>query len=99
MRDVFVLLVSFAATIGVTAWILHFDIGRLGPERLARAWPTASLWSAIVYFSPLCLLIHFTKTRRSLLGALLGLGWVVLDVAAVEVVARAADWLFGAFLG
>jgi hypothetical protein len=99
MHAALVLLVSFAVTIGVTAWILHFDIARLSPERLARAWPTASLWSAIVYFSPLCLLIHFAKTRRSLLGLLLGIGWLVVDVAVIEVLARGADWLIATLVG
>ena len=99
MRDALVLLVSFAVTIGVTAWILHFDIARLSPQRLARAWPTASLWSAIVYFSPICLLIHFAKTRRSLLGFFLGIGWFVVDVVAIELLARLSDWLIGALVG
>jgi hypothetical protein len=32
-------------------------------------------------------------------GLLLGLGWLALDVLAVELLARTADWLIAALLG
>lgn len=93
MREALVLLVSLFASIGVTAFILYFDIGRLGPREQARAWPVSSLWAAVGWFSPLCLVIHFIRTRRSLRGVLLGLGWLVGAIVAIEALARAADWL------
>ena len=53
-------------------------------EALARAWPPQSrdaaifgLWNLGVH--PLCVLIHFARTRRSVLGTGLGLAWVVRD--------------------
>ena len=72
MRDVLVLLVQFFASIFVTAGIVQFDIRRLPPSQKERAWPDSSVWAAAFWFSPLCLLIHFVRTRRSLLGLLLG---------------------------
>lgn len=96
MREVMVLLVGMFASIGVTAWILYFDIRRLPPREQARAWPVASLWAAVVLFSPLCLLIHFVRTRRTPLGFLLGVAWLIGDFLVIEGLSQAADWLIGA---
>jgi len=69
---------SFVLGIAVPALIVRRDLARLSGEPLARAWPDASLWAAVVVFGPLCLPVHFIRTRRSWLGLLLGLGWLVL---------------------
>ncbi len=39
MHDVLLLVVEFASTITVSAWIVRRDVKRLGPTELARAWP------------------------------------------------------------
>ena len=67
-------------SIALTAWLLRRDEKRLSELELSRAWNTPSFWIAVVYFSPLCLLIHGLRTRRSLMGLLIGLdfAWVVL---------------------
>jgi hypothetical protein len=96
VREALVLLVGFFASIAVTAWILHFDIRRLPPRLQARAWPVSSLWAAVAWFAPLCLLIHFVRTRRSIVGLLLGLAWLAGALVAIEGLAQAADWLIGA---
>ncbi len=88
-----VLLLSFDLALGivVTWWILRFDYRRLSGVRLDRAWNDASFWLAIVMFGPLCLPFHFTKTRRSVLGLLQGIGWAIaafVVIAAVEAVLR-----------
>jgi hypothetical protein len=95
MREALVLLVSFFASIGVTAWILKYDIARLSPPERDRAWPVASLWAAVAWFSPLCLVIHFVRTRRSWLGVALGIGWLAAAIVAIEAMAQASDWMIG----
>jgi hypothetical protein len=95
MRDVLGLLVQFVATITVSAWIVRRDVKRLDPRLLARAWPEPSLWSAVVCFSPLCIPIHFVRTRRSLRGVALGVGWFLAAVVVVDGLA----WLLDAVLG
>jgi len=62
--------------------IVRRDLRRLSGERLARAWTDASFLSAMVAFGPLALPVHFSKTRRSLLGFGLGVGLGVLSLAA-----------------
>lgn len=77
------LLLSIALSIGVPAGILRRDMRDLrwlAGEQLARAWNDASLWSAVVAFGPLSLLVHFARTRRSLWGALLGLFWMAVVI-------------------
>ena len=74
--EVLLFSLSFALGIAVPALIVRRDLARLQGEPLARAWPDASLWAAVVVFGPLCVPVHFIKTRRSWLGLLLGLGWL-----------------------
>lgn len=86
---------SFALGIAVPAWIVRRDLRQLNGEPLMRAWPDASLWAAVVVFGPLCLPVHFIKTRRSWLGLALGIGWlacaVILIALPVEVLAAIFD--------
>ena len=95
MRDVLVLIFQFAATITVSAWIVRRDVRHLDAELLARAWPEPSLWSAVVCFSPLCIPIHFIRTRRSFLGVTLGVAWFAGAVVAVD----GGAWLLDTALG
>jgi len=92
-----VLLLTLELALGILVpWaILRRDFARLDATRLDRAWNDASLWSAIVLFGPLCLPFHFTKTRRSLFGLLLGLGWML----AAFLVIGLASAVLGALLG
>jgi hypothetical protein len=93
VSEVLLYVLSFALGIAIPATIVRRDLARLTGERLARSWPDASLWSAVVVFGPLCLPIHFIRTRRSLVGAALGLGWfagaIVASALPVELLARA----------
>ena len=75
--------------------IVKRDLSRLNAERLARAWTEASFRSAVIAFGPLSLPVHFTKTRRSLLGFALGMGWLALAVAAQALVSTALGALLG----
>jgi hypothetical protein len=95
MRDILPLIVQFAATIAMSAWVVRRDLRRLAPELLSRAWPEPSFWSAVVCFSPLCVPVHFVRTRRSALGAALGLVWFVATVGTVNGLAWVVDTALG----
>jgi hypothetical protein len=86
---------SFALGIAVPALIVRWDLGRLSEERLARAWPDSSLWAAVVVFGPLCLPVHFTRTRRSLLGFGLGLLSLFVALLLVSLPIEALSRIFG----
>jgi hypothetical protein len=96
------IVVSWAVTLPAVAGIIVRDERRLRGERFARSWPPPSrdaaifgLWLMGVH--PLCVLVHFIRTRRSLAGlgmGLLGLGAVlVFDACAQWGAAEAVDWL------
>lgn len=95
MAQVLVFTLELALGIYVTWWILDWDLRRLDRSRSDRAWNDASRWMSIVMFGPLCLPFHFTKTRRSLLGLLLGLCWMVAAFVAISLVASLVEWVFG----
>jgi hypothetical protein len=96
------ILASWAVTLPAVAMIISHDERRLTPELLERAWPPQSrdaaifgLWNLGVH--PLCVLIHFARTRRSVLGILVGLSWLLLilivDAGVEQMTAVAIDWL------
>ena len=76
MKAVLELSLQIALGIVFPALIIKKDLARLSPVPLSRAWNDVSLWSAVVVFGPICLLVHFARTRRSLYGFLLGLAWL-----------------------
>lgn len=84
---------QLAIGIALPILIIRYDLTRLCPEALARCWNDASLWSAVVAFGPLALLVHFARSRRSLIGVLLGLGWAALMIAVSLVFALVFDFL------
>jgi hypothetical protein len=88
-------LVSFVLGIAVPATIVRWDVARLSGERLARAWPDASLWSAVVVFGPLCLPVHFIRTRRNWVGLGLGVAALVGAVLLISLPVEGLGWLFG----
>jgi hypothetical protein len=79
--EVLLVVVSWVVTLPAVVAIIVCDERRLRGAELGRAWPPCSrdaaifgLWNMGVH--PLCVLVHFARTRRSLRGALLGLGWL-----------------------
>lgn len=82
MAAIFAFVVGAALQITLTAWLIRRDMRRLSNAQLARAWPDASFWIAVVMFSPLSIPVHFVRTRRSLRGFALGLAWMVFVIAA-----------------
>ena len=95
MRDAAVMVLEFVAAIAVSVLIVTRDVKRLPPHLLARAWPTTSIWSAVALLGPFCILIHFVRTRRSLLGVGLGVAWLAGAVLGLE----AVGWVLEKTLG
>jgi len=87
LLDISSVVFSLFGTSAIVFAIVWWDERRLSPETLARAWPTSTRILAAVAFGPLCLPVHFWRTRRSFSGTLLGclfaIGVLVLNFAAV----------------
>jgi len=86
---------SFVLGILVPHDILRHDVEQLRGEALARAWPDASLWSAVVTFGPLCLPLHFIRTRRSWAGLGLGVLWLLVAGMLITLPVEALGGIFG----
>jgi hypothetical protein len=80
VSDVLAISLQIALGIALPAIVIKKDLLRLEPTKLARAWNDASLWSAVVAFGPISLVVHFARTRRSLWGLVLGLAWAALTL-------------------
>jgi hypothetical protein len=92
MFDVIEILLTMALNIALPAWLVRRDERRLPELELSRAWNPASYWIAVVAFGPLCLPVHYVRTRRSVRGFFLG----ILACAAVFAVQIALGALLGA---
>jgi hypothetical protein len=86
---------SAALSIAVPALIVRRDLAQLTGERLARSWPDASLWLAVVIFGPLSVPIHFIRTRRSFAGLAAGLFWFAAALAVIIVPIELLARIFG----
>lgn len=93
MREVVEVTVQLIGGVFVTWKLLRWDTARLPPAMRARAWPDSSILSAAIAFAPLCLLVHFTRTRRSLTGFGLGVVAVVAASFTVALASSLAAWL------
>ena len=95
MAEIALFCVQLALGIVLPWLIVRRDLARLDRERLGRAWNEASFWCAIVVFGPLSLPFHFVKTRRSVLGILLGITWMAVSIAAIGLIASAISGVVG----
>lgn len=82
------LALSLQIVLGIAfpAVVIRRDLSHLSAERLSLAWNDASLWSAVVAFGPLSMIVHFARTRRSFPGLALGIGWALVGVCASALV-------------
>jgi hypothetical protein len=94
VTEVLLFVLSMALGIAVPALIVTRDLARLTGEPLARAWPDASLWGAVVVFGPICLPIHFIRTRRNWWGLVLAAFWLVTALLLVTLPVEALAWAF-----
>jgi hypothetical protein len=92
--EIAAILVSGAVSWTVSALIIKRDEKRLSEEMLARAYPPATLAASVFLFQQIAVLVHFIRTRRSVKGFFLGLGWAALALVPSFVV----DAIFGIFL-
>ena len=92
--EIAAILVSGAVSWGVSAWIILRDEKKLPEEMRERAYPPATLAASVFLFQQIAVLVHFVRTRRSIKGFFVGLGWA----AAAMVPSVLVDALFGLFL-
>jgi hypothetical protein len=83
VRDVLLLGLQLVLGLVVPALVVRADIRRLPAKELARAWPDASVWSAVYLVSAFAVIVHFTRTRRTLRGFFLGLVFCAIAFAGV----------------
>jgi len=95
MAEVLIVALSFALNAALPYAIVKYDLKRLPPERLSRAWNEASFLSAVIVFGPLSIPVHFVKTRRSLVGLGLGLGLGVGAILCAVAAETCLGWAFG----
>lgn len=93
---------SLIVTLPAVIAIIVNDERRLSEAQLERAWSPQSRNSAIfallnVGVPQLSVLVHFIRTRRTILGAAIGLAWVVAivlcDIGAQFAAVATIDWL------
>ena len=77
---------------GLTVLFIDRDMRKLSPERLARAWSPVQLAAAVfammqVGIPQIAIIVHFVRTRRSILGFFLGLFWAALTYLPILVLA------------
>lgn len=94
MKEVFQLSLQIALGVLFPALVIRRDLAQLAPLPLSRAWSDASLWSAVVAFGPISLIVHFARTRRSLLGLVLGVGWAAGCVVLSSLLASTCEQVF-----
>ena len=95
MADVLLLVIRIVLSIALPWWIVRRDMKKLSAEQLARAWNDASFWVSVVVFNELCIPVHFIKVRRSWLGVLLGMFWLIVAIGVSIAVLSAAGAMLG----
>ena len=89
-------LLAWLVAMPATYAILRVDEAHLSEKQLEHAWPATSRNAAVVAFGPLCLLVHFVRTRRSFaLGLMFGIAAFVAVAVTHALVAWVVDLAFG----
>ncbi len=86
------MVVANVLSILLTHFVLRRDESRLTEAQRARAWLPASRMAALA-FAPFALLIHYVRTRRTVVGFLFGVLVVACVMLVVELIAVATDAL------
>jgi hypothetical protein len=72
----------------MSVWFIDRDMRKLPPERLERAYGPTQFAAAVfcglmLGFPQIAVVVHFIRTRRSIVGVLLGLVWSALTFVPV----------------
>jgi hypothetical protein len=81
LADAALLTLVVVLNVALPVLVVRRDLERLGAEQLERAWTDVTVLAACVLCGPLCLPIHFAKTRRSIAGFAVGVLWTVAVLA------------------
>lgn len=76
-RTLLALFLQIGVSIALPWLIVRLDMSLVRPEFEQRCWPDTTLLASVVVFGPLCLPVHFLRTRRGPLGLCLGLVWMM----------------------
>jgi hypothetical protein len=79
----------------LTFFIVWLDERHLSEAMLERAWLPATRGAVVLWFSPFCLLVHFIRTRRNVVGVGLGIAAVVLVFLVYFAVVALAGYTLG----
>lgn len=86
--------ISLVVSTGGAFYVLWRDDRTLTAEQEERAWPETSRLAAVVAFGPLCLPVHFWRTRRSALGLALGFGYMILLTIASGLLGALIEFIY-----
>jgi hypothetical protein len=92
--EVAAILLSGAVSWTASALVIKRDEKKLDALMLARAYAPATLIASVFLFQQIAVLVHFIRTRRSVKGFFLGLGWSI----AAFIPSIIVDAVFGLFL-
>ncbi len=91
MSEVVLFVLGWIVSTATTFGILILDERSMGDALLERAWPPVSRNAAVCFFGPLALPVHFIRTRRNVVGILLGVGAVAIVAIVSELVGMALE--------
>ncbi len=94
--DAVSLCLSLALSIALPHAVVRWDEKQVTTDRRRWVWNNASHWSAIVAFSWLAVIVHFWRTRRSVLGVVLGVVVASLGLCVQGLLVSAVSWLLSA---
>ncbi len=92
--EIAAILVLSAVSWTACALIIKRDEKKLDDAMLARAYPPATFALSVFLFQSIAVLVHFIRTRRSVKGFFLGLGWAIVSYVPAYILER----LFELFL-
>ena len=87
------LILQIGLGVTLTSWVVRRDMRLAPPEQLVRGWNDASFWSAVVAFGPLCIPVHFVRTRRSFVGLAIGVLWMTAVLVVLSLIGEGVAWL------
>ena len=90
-------LFTLDAALGIfVSWrLLRWDLRRLSPLELSRAWPDSSMWMTVVLLGLFSVPLHFIRTRRSWAGLDMAQFWFAVAFALSSLPVWGLALIFG----